>query len=288
VGGSGETSSSAVSLCNSNENSNSVTENGGGGAAPVNGVLSSANGESSCDSRDVSRASSAEREPEVVFQPPPATGRDSAAAWATAHTVTGVADGEEADGQNGARAGNKRKAPRRAGSLLTKKRLTASIKVTLDPIDSNKDFLLQKLEEDDDDLSAAKRPVTLIAPAIASPPSTTTPAAGIPAAPTSPTSPVDSQPQPATTTSAPVNNAANEDNGEPKKKKKGRPRKLAMSVVREHNERIAGGILGLDALHQQTLKGIKGEECLNCQAVGINYARHIQIQKAIPPRPPAA
>ncbi len=42
-------------------------------------------------------------------------------------------------------------------------------------------------------------------------------------------------------------------------KKKGRPRKPAMSVVREHNERIAGSISGLDALHEETLKGIAGE-----------------------------
>ncbi len=45
----------------------------------------------------------------------------------------------------------------------------------------------------------------------------------------------------------------------PMKKKKGRPRKLAASVVREHNERIAGGIQGLDALHDETMRGIRGE-----------------------------
>ena len=54
--------------------------------------------------------------------------------------------------------------------------------------------------------------------------------------------------------------AATAADGQPLKKKKGRPRKLAASVVRENNERIAGGIQGLDALHTETLKGIQGKQ----------------------------
>ncbi len=59
-----------------------------------------------------------------------------------------------------------------------------------------------------------------------------------------------------------ASSSAAEAAGGPPKKKKGRPRKLAASVVRENNERIAGGIAGLEALHAETLKGIQGETIL--------------------------
>ncbi len=208
---------------------------GGGGQGHHNGA------ESSCDSRDVSRASSVDREE---------SNSNSNSAWPPQqsnssgqprpqHSPPPVAsvpnrDYDDYPAVTSPEPMARRKQSRRAGSLLTNKRLKQSIKVMMPCPDINHNHTnvnvlsFQRLNEEDDQVTSQNRK---------------------------------SGDGDAAAGGGDGEGGLDGDgsNGPPAKKKKGRPRKLAPSVVRENNERIAGGIAGLDALHAETLKGIQGE-----------------------------
>ena len=177
-----------------------------------------AGGDSSCDSRDISRASSIKKdESEAINSPSTSTPANT----------------------------NRRGIPKRAISTAANKKLTNSMKQLSTPDDDLSAF----------EKGADSSPTSSSSSKISSAASSTSIQA---APHNVKTEDIEEDENQRPVRAAAAHQAAMSEAANEGKRKKGRPRKLPSEVVKEKNDKIASNIQGLDFLHDKTMKCISG------------------------------